>query len=447
MSGSTEGLQYTVVGKIEACSRYPVKLALAPRMTPSGNMVVLKTFPFSTRRRYWQPCDADAVRFIEFRVTSICRLRHRCLAQVVEVVDDYAGNSTTVVSEYASCGPIAVFSPDNTCEALEEVRVRRVIRQVADALAYLHRNGLTHGALKPNNVLLADADCDRVLVSDVGGSLWMLSAANSSDSSSSQDDPPPLTPTERCFLAPEQAAGSQSRHPRSDLWSLGVLAYTLLAGKLPPVPEPGNFCTSFPLPSTASDDALDFLSKTLKGAPQDRLTIPEMLLHPWLTKVHNPVEHMRAPSRESSWSRTLARRNALGRRNDCIDSLAARWQRTAMERSSILRKPRPPVNAALRAFCVLVRVCLFTVKLRHRCAVMKAYRDFISSSGGVPEIVISGVEKSLSMSVMSSLDSSRSSADLSSSTSLTIPSPPRCRRPTRTLSARTARVPSKPRMG
>ncbi len=100
--------------------------------------------------------------------------------------------------------------------------VVRIVGEVASALAYSHKRGVIHRDIKPANVLV-DADSGRCLVTDFG-------IARTAEGST-------LTATGMmlgtpAYLAPEQVTGEGLDH-RVDIFALGVLAYELLAGKVP----------------------------------------------------------------------------------------------------------------------------------------------------------------------------------------------------------------------
>jgi serine/threonine-protein kinase len=107
------------------------------------------------------------------------------------------------------------FGPD------EEVAL---LAPIADALAYAHRSGVIHRDVKPANILL-HADDGWPFLTDFG-----IATLRTSEVSRAESGKPFGTPE---FMSPEQAAGAWDADHRSDLYSLGLVAYLLLAGELP----------------------------------------------------------------------------------------------------------------------------------------------------------------------------------------------------------------------
>jgi serine/threonine protein kinase len=106
--------------------------------------------------------------------------------------------------------------------SFEVVDVLRIGQQVAEGLAAAHAQGLVHRDIKPGNILL-ERNVDRVLLTDFG----LARAAD--DASLTQSGVIAGTPQ---FMSPEQARGDNVDH-RTDLFSLGTVMYTLLAGHSP----------------------------------------------------------------------------------------------------------------------------------------------------------------------------------------------------------------------
>src|SRR5688572_9676611 len=127
---------------------------------------------------------------------------------------------------------MAYISGDNLAKRLHEHgvlqvdEVRRISREVADALAYAHERGVVHRDIKPDNILL-DAATGRTMVTDFG----IARAASEGDGGR-------LTATGMAigtpaYMSPEQAAGDREIDGRSDLYSLGIVTYQMLVGEPP----------------------------------------------------------------------------------------------------------------------------------------------------------------------------------------------------------------------
>ncbi|HET8625406.1 MAG TPA: protein kinase, partial [Gemmatimonadales bacterium] len=113
----------------------------------------------------------------------------------------------------------------------------RILREVVDALAYAHRHGVVHRDIKPDNILLADG---HAVVTDFGVAKALeggQAEGRSGGSTLTSLGVALGTPT---YMAPEQAAADPHVDHRADIYSVGVLAYEMLAGQPPfsaPTPQ------------------------------------------------------------------------------------------------------------------------------------------------------------------------------------------------------------------
>src|SRR5215203_2450094 len=127
---------------------------------------------------------------------------------------------------------MAYISGDNLAKRLHERGVltvdetRKVMREVADALAYAHDRGVVHRDIKPDNILL-DASSGRPMVTDFGIARAMDATGDSRLTATGMAIGTPA------YMSPEQAAGEREIDGRSDLYSLGILGYQMLTGEPP----------------------------------------------------------------------------------------------------------------------------------------------------------------------------------------------------------------------
>ncbi|XP_013982116.1 calcium/calmodulin-dependent protein kinase type IV [Salmo salar] len=157
------------------------------------------------------------------------------------------------------------------------------VKQVLEAVAYLHENGVVHRDLKPENLLYATSAPDAPLkIADFGLSKII-------------DDQ--VTMKTVCgtpgYCAPEILRGC-AYGPEVDMWSVGVITYILLCGFEPFFDDRGdqymfkrilNCEYEFVSPwwDNVSLNAKDLVRKLIVQDPKKRLTTLQALQHPWVT--------------------------------------------------------------------------------------------------------------------------------------------------------------------
>ncbi|MBC7840667.1 MAG: protein kinase [Gemmatimonadaceae bacterium] len=104
--------------------------------------------------------------------------------------------------------------------------VRRILREVAGALAFAHARKFIHRDIKPDNILI-DKDDGRAIVTDFGIARAVQDGAETRLTATGIAIGTPA------YMSPEQCAGDREIDGRADLYALGTLGYQMLAGRLP----------------------------------------------------------------------------------------------------------------------------------------------------------------------------------------------------------------------
>ena len=103
----------------------------------------------------------------------------------------------------------------------------RILRHVAEALAFAHGKGVVHRDIKPENILLSG---DHALVADFGIAKALSAATRGESAGLTSIGVAVGTPA---YMAPEQAAADPAIDHRADIYTFGVVAYEVFTGKHP----------------------------------------------------------------------------------------------------------------------------------------------------------------------------------------------------------------------
>ena len=163
----------------------------------------------------------------------------------------------------------------NSESRIEQSSAVAIITEVADAVAYAHRQGVLHRDLKPENILLAEG---HAVVTDFG----IAKAIDDAGGDNLTRTGFPLgTPG---YMSPEQAAGSSNLDGRTDVYSLACVCYELLVGDTPGLwptekaLDAGRFLEAPPAHRMVLDLVSSAVERTMVKAmamrPEDRFTTP-----------------------------------------------------------------------------------------------------------------------------------------------------------------------------
>ncbi|KAI5613552.1 myosin light chain kinase, smooth muscle [Silurus asotus] len=200
--------------------------------------------------------------------------------KLVQCVDAFEGKSDIVmVMEIISGGELFERIVDEDFE-LSEREVIKYMLQIIDGVQFIHKQGIVHLDLKPENIMCVNKTGSKIKLIDFGlarrlvdsGSLKVLFG----------------TPE---FVAPEVINYEEISYP-TDMWSIGVICYILLSGLSPFMGDNDNETLANVTSATwdfedeafdeISEEAKDFISNLLKKNLKGRLTCAQCMEHKWL---------------------------------------------------------------------------------------------------------------------------------------------------------------------
>ncbi|CAG9560208.1 unnamed protein product [Danaus chrysippus] len=254
------------------------------------------------------PGHARARVFREVETFHYCQ-GHPNIIQLIEFFEDT--DKFYLVFEKINGGQL--LSRIQEHQYFSEPQAAEIVREIANALHFLHGKGVAHRDLKPENILCVHRDslCPvKICDFDLGSGISFTSSL-----ASPLATPQLMTPVGSAeFMAPEVVslfAGSAATHydKRCDLWSLGVIAYILLCGYPPFRADCGSDCGwergdncracqdllftsiqegryTFPEEEWAhiSSEAKELIAQLLVREASHRLSAERVLQHPWLRR-------------------------------------------------------------------------------------------------------------------------------------------------------------------
>ena len=227
---------------------------------------------------------------VDKEVSILSSLDHPHIVHLNEVFfedeeEDSDSGSVCLILELAKGGE--VFDRLLEQGAFSESAASVIIVQLLHAVDYLHQQGIVHRDLKLENLLYYDdTPGSKILVADFGLSDYLCDL----------DENSPVCGTPG-YMAPELLSRSGPISFASDVWSIGVVTYMLLAGYPPFYAGPNDDeqelikqiiaadYTFHPQSwSSVSEEAKDFVRKLLTVDPTKRPSCEEALDHAWLSK-------------------------------------------------------------------------------------------------------------------------------------------------------------------
>lgn len=203
------------------------------------------------------------------------RLKHRSVLELYTFFQD--ANYVYLVLELAHNGELQRYMKQTMRRPMTEPEAAAILQQVVAGLLYLHSHNIMHRDISLSNVLLSKDM--HIKIADFGLATQLKQ------------------PNERhvtmCgtpnFISPEVVSRASHGLP-ADVWGLGCMLFTLLVGH-PPFDTDAVQATlnrvvmsDYHIPSCVSYEAKDLIEKLLKKNPDERISLEQVLQHPFMTR-------------------------------------------------------------------------------------------------------------------------------------------------------------------
>jgi len=216
---------------------------------------------------------------IEGEVNILRKLNHKNIVGLVDLIDNK--DALYIVLDLVSGGEL--FDRIVARGSYTERDASEIVKQLLEAMSYVHSVGVVHRDLKPENLLYqSHAEDANIMVTDFG----LAKMADELSSQTSACGTPGYVAPEVLYLKPYGAA--------VDCWGIGVITYILLCGYPPFYDDEqrdeivyqqimrADYEFDSPYWDDISNEAKDFISKLMEFEPSSRLTCDQALQHTWI---------------------------------------------------------------------------------------------------------------------------------------------------------------------
>uniref|UniRef100_A0A8C7LSD0 calcium/calmodulin-dependent protein kinase n=1 Tax=Oncorhynchus kisutch TaxID=8019 RepID=A0A8C7LSD0_ONCKI len=213
-------------------------------------------------------------------IAILKKLDHPNVVKLVEVLDDPGEDHLYMVFELVKKGAVMEELP--TDKPLNEDQARFYFQDLVRGIEFLHYQRIIHRDIKPSNLLVGEDG--HIKIADFG-------VSNQFEGADALLTSTVGTPA---FLAPETLSETRKNFSGKalDVWAMGVTLYCFVFGVCPFMDERiislhqkiKTQPVELPEHSDLSDDLKDLLLKMLDKNPETRISVPQIKVHPWVTR-------------------------------------------------------------------------------------------------------------------------------------------------------------------
>jgi [calcium/calmodulin-dependent protein kinase] kinase len=228
-----------------------------------------------------------ALQAVEHEIKVMRILAHPNVVRLQEIIDDEEEDRLYIVMDYCSRGSVlewdvatkTFYVAAARSSYYDEAMLKQFFKGVVAGLDYLHRIGIAHQDIKPQNILITEDYTAKL--ADFGACLEFQESDLTNKSAGTY-----------FFFSPEicQGSGHHVSAKATDVWALGLTLFAMVFHKLPFVATclaeifeiVPTFTLDFPSTRPISRELRLLIERMLTKDPGQRITIPEILENPWL---------------------------------------------------------------------------------------------------------------------------------------------------------------------
>ncbi|XP_062999989.1 calcium/calmodulin-dependent protein kinase kinase 2 isoform X2 [Elgaria multicarinata webbii] len=212
-------------------------------------------------------------------IAILKKLDHPNVVKLVEVLDDPSEDHLYMVFELVKKGPVMEVP---NLKPLNEDQARFYFQDLIKGIEYLHYQKIIHRDVKPSNLLVGEDG--HIKIADFG-------VSNEFKGTDALLTNTVGTPA---FMAPETLSETRKIFSGKalDVWAMGITLYCFVFGQCPFMDERilslhskiKSQMLEFPDQPDISDELKALIVQMLDKNPESRITVPEIKVHPWVTK-------------------------------------------------------------------------------------------------------------------------------------------------------------------
>ena len=241
----------------------------------------------------------------------------------------YALHNRYLVLEFVDKGEL--FEHIASSGRLQEQEAIKFFRQMMSAVGFCHSINICHRDLKPENILMTSSG--DIKIADFGMAALHQSPGHKLKTSCGSPH----------YAAPELIKGNDYRGDKADIWSMGIILFAMLSGRLPfdvDTNTGGDWIPGllnkirkgkFDMDEFISADAKHLISRILQVHPRDRISMEQMWQHPLIRKYNHLDEYAagypKSPSKDCA--RPVLRRSDID--TDLMRHMRSMWHALSEE--------------------------------------------------------------------------------------------------------------------